>query len=74
MVDAVDHVQERGRGAVGAASGGDVLLEVLETPNHCEFEQAESVATCAKAREGEGKQRKGEASMELTQFGIGCRQ
>jgi hypothetical protein len=39
---------------------------VLETLNRCEFEQAESVTTCARAREGEGKQSEGVTSMELT--------
>jgi hypothetical protein len=71
VVDAVGRVLERGRGAAGAASGRGVLLEVLEMPNRCEFEQAENVTMCARAREGEGKQREGATSMELTQFGIG---
>jgi hypothetical protein len=44
---------------------------MLETPNHCKFEQAESVRTCTRAREREGKQREGAASRELTQFGVG---
>jgi hypothetical protein len=74
VIDAVGRVLEQGRGAAGGASGGGVLLEVLETPNRCEFEQAENVTKCARAREGEGKQREGAASMELTQFGIGRRQ
>jgi hypothetical protein len=41
-------------------------VEVLETPNCCEFEQAESVTMCARAREGEGKLREVATSMELT--------
>jgi hypothetical protein len=54
VVDAVDHVLKRGRGAAGAASGGCVLLEALASPFAAGLIEKEGSGWCARAR---GKER-----------------